>query len=122
MDKFPVCTHCGFTFGEYRSRGLLGCPNCYVAFGDALQADVAWLHHALAFAAPENPADPLSAPAPVPAPPANVSAPDPETLARWRRQIADAVKTENYEEAARLNRLIREAGLQSGAGSGLGLA
>jgi protein arginine kinase activator len=95
MDSFPVCTHCGFTFGEYRARGLLGCPHCYSGFGEALQADVAWLHHALAFADAEPPAPPL---------------PDAESLARWREQIAEAVRTENYEEAARLNRLIRGLG------------
>ncbi|MDQ2999941.1 MAG: hypothetical protein M3Y08_01570 [Fibrobacterota bacterium] len=92
MDSFPVCTQCGFTFGEYRVRGLLGCPHCYVGFGEALQADVAWLHRALAFAETEAPLPP---------------APDAESLARWREQIAEAVHTENYEEAARLNRLIR---------------
>jgi protein arginine kinase activator len=107
-EGFPVCTHCGFTFGEYRARGLLGCPHCYAGFGEALQADVAWLHEALAFADMQ---DPVAPPSPIP---------DPESLARWREQIAEAVRVENYEEAARLNRLIR--GGPAAAGPGLGLA
>jgi protein arginine kinase activator len=100
VDKFPVCTQCGFTFGEYRSRGLLGCPHCYSAFGDALRADVAWLHQALALTA----AEPDTA--------------DAESLARWREQLAEAVRAENYEEAARLNRLIQASGAARKPGLG----
>lgn len=105
--SFPVCTHCGHTGAEYRARGLLGCPHCYVAFGEALQADIAWLHQALALSVPE------------PAPGAAPSAADPETLARWREQMAEAVRAENYEEAARIKGLLRAAAPR---GPGLGVA
>ena len=30
------CPECGMSFVEFRSRGLLGCPHDYDAFGDAL--------------------------------------------------------------------------------------
>ena len=103
-DNF-VCTQCGFTLGEYRSRGLLGCAHCYLSFGEALQADVAWLHQALAFA---ESASETAAAAP--------AGPDPDILARWREQIAEAVRAENYEEAARLNRLIRGNAPRPGLG------
>ena len=83
---------------------MLGCPHCYAAFGEALQADVAWLHQALAFAVPAA---------------AVTGAPDPETQARWREQLAEAVRAENYEEAARLKGLLGGAGPR---GPGLGLA
>lgn len=118
MENFPVCTHCGFTWGEYRARGLLGCPHCYVGFGEALQADLAWLHGALAFAEQR----PETAPAPLDAGRTDVertSAPDPELLAEWREQIAEAIRAENYEEAARLNRLIRASGPRQDPGLGL---
>jgi hypothetical protein len=74
-----------------------------VSFGEALQADVAWLHQALAFA--ESGPDECAA-----------ERPDPESLARWREQIAEAVRAENYEEAARLNRLIRGTAQSPGLG------
>jgi protein-arginine kinase activator protein McsA len=125
MDHFPVCTHCGFTFGEYRLRGLLGCPHCYAGFGEALQADLAWLHQALA-SIPELP-DPPDSPAPSAGsgngPGRSEKGPEngPESLARWREELAAAVRSENYEEAARLNRLIRDAG-PAGSGSAFGLA
>ena len=101
QEAFPICTHCGFTFGEYRNRGLFGCPHCYVAFGEALQADVAWLHQALALAMPETGPDASGA-----GTTSGAAAPDPETLARWREQLAAAVRAENYEEAARLKGLL----------------
>ncbi|MEO7425916.1 MAG: hypothetical protein ABI036_12070 [Fibrobacteria bacterium] len=101
MSDF-ICTQCGFTWDEYRSRGLLGCPHCYASLGEALLADVAWLHGALAFAQPET-----AGAAADPGPGAGAALrPDPESLARWREQISEAVRAENYEEAARLNRLI----------------
>jgi protein arginine kinase activator len=103
---FPICTHCGHTWGEYRARGLLGCPHCYAAFGEALQADIGWLHQALGAVLPE-------------APPAAAGLPDPETLARWREQLAAAVRIENYEEAARIKGLLRAAPPR---GPGLGVA
>jgi protein arginine kinase activator len=105
-ENFPVCTHCGHTWGEYRARGLLGCPHCYVAFGEALQADIAWLHQALALAIPDVAA-------------VADAAPDPETLARWREQMAEAVRSENYEEAARIKGLLRASVTR---GPGLGVA
>jgi protein-arginine kinase activator protein McsA len=83
---------------------LLGCPHCYLAFGEALQADVAWLHQALAFAMPEA---------------ADATAADLETLAHWREQMAEAVRAENYEEAARIKGLLRAAAPR---GPGLGVA
>ncbi len=121
MDNFPVCTHCGFTFGEYRARGLLGCPHCYTGFGEALQADIAWLHQALAFtneAGNETAQDAVARAASESVP---ATAPAADSLARWREQIAEAVRAENYEEAARLKRLLRELG-SAGSGPGLGLA
>lgn len=96
MDEFPICTHCGFTWAEYRSRGLLGCAHCYAAFGEALQADVAWLHQALALAAPGDPPE--------------TGASDPESQARWRELLAEAVRAENYEEAARIKSLLGGSG------------
>ena len=118
-DNFPVCTHCGFTFGEYRLRGLLGCPHCYAAFGEALQADLAWLHQAL-ISVPDAPVA-SAASDPSAAFDKKGAGKGSESLARWREELAAAVRSENYEEAARLNRLIRGAG-PPGSEPALGLA
>jgi protein arginine kinase activator len=91
MAGLPICTHCGFTFGEYRARGLLGCPRCYAAFGEALQGDLLWIHRALEHGRPASREDAESRA---------------ERLAHWREQLADALRKEDYAEAARLRRLI----------------
>lgn len=93
-----MCTRCGFTWEEYRSRGLLGCPQCYAGFGEALQADIAWLHRAMDFADPDS----------------GAREPDPETLAGWREKLAEALRREDYGEAARIRRLIQGACLGLG--------
>jgi protein arginine kinase activator len=93
MEPMPLCTQCGFTWGEYRSRGLLGCPHCYAAFGEALQGDLLWIHRAVA----------------VHGGPAGDSGEtgSSERYALWKEQLADAVRKEDYAEAARLQRLLR---------------
>ena len=96
----PICTHCGFTWGEYRARGLLGCAECYAAFGEALEGDLLRIHRALAHAGSG------SRPAPVATDPPP-AAKDGEQVADWREQLADAVRREDYAEAARLQKLIR---------------
>lgn len=108
-EPFPICTQCGFTLSEARSRGLLGCPHCYTSFGEALQGDLLWMHAALDVSAFSTP------------PSISELHPDPENLARWRRQLAEAVKVENYTEAERLHILI-EAQLHRKASEGFGLA
>ena len=104
MAEFPVCTQCGFTWAEYRARGLVGCPQCYASFGDGLLADLNWMH------APEHPP---AAEAPA-AFPGRAAAPGREApadrLARLREELADALRKEQYEEAARLRRQIGESG------------
>jgi protein arginine kinase activator len=127
MDSFPVCTHCGFTLGEYRSRGLLGCPHCYASFGEALQADLLWMHHALDISSFEaGGSDSSGAQS---AARAESRGADPENLARWKRNLAEALKVENYGEAARLRLLIQGASHSGGetpgegrTSGGLGLA
>lgn len=124
MDAMPICTHCGFTWGEYRSRGLLGCPHCYASFGEALQGDLLWIHAALggfpdAASGQSGPGpgggpatDSDSTPTGDPAAAAESGAAAghaPERMARWREQLADAVRREDYEAATRLQKLIRGA-------------
>lgn len=32
----PACKTCGLTLGDFRETGLLGCPDCYSSFRDAI--------------------------------------------------------------------------------------
>ncbi len=108
MDNFPVCTQCGFTFSEYRSRGLLGCPHCYTSFGDALQADLVWLHSALEISESIPLVKPISS--------------EGESLAQMRQNLIEALKIENYGEAARLRLRIQSTENAGKAGEGIELA
>lgn len=84
--------------------------HCYASFGEPLQADLLWMHQALKFS--DSTPD-------VPEPDTQ---PDPENLARWRLKLAEAIRLENYGEAARLRLLIRNAEAYRKVGGGLGLA
>lgn len=35
-DGRPACKTCGLTLGDFRETGLLGCPDCYSSFRDAI--------------------------------------------------------------------------------------
>ncbi len=88
-----VCTQCGFTYAEFQSRGLLGCPECYACFDETLWSDLLQLHPGL-FRKPnplklrydgfleENQEGYW------------------EALARLKEMLADALRQERYEEAA----------------------
>ncbi len=107
MESFPVCTECGFTFAEYQARRLLGCSKCYFSFGQSLQADLVWIHASLSFESPainrlEGLNNPMKNQNDVLLPKS-----DPENLALLKRQLAEAVKIENYGEAARLHLIIK---------------
>lgn len=123
MENLPICTHCGFTWGEYRARGLLGCPHCYAAFGESLQADLLWIHRAFedAVPAPGNPGDGARARTGPPPPAGGGGEEAPvraEQVAQWREQIAEALRREDYQEAARLRRLIDGGGPGDRGGRG----
>jgi protein arginine kinase activator len=41
-----ACPSCGLLFDRYKQTFMLGCPDCYDAFGDRLLEDIAKLHGA----------------------------------------------------------------------------
>lgn len=104
MNGLSVCTGCGCTPGEFRARGLLGCPDCYEHLRDALEAELLQLHPLLyrepatAFAASPEDAG--------------------EGIAALREQLGDALRGERYEDAARLRaELARRTATPPGPGT-----
>jgi protein arginine kinase activator len=94
------CPHCGISFVEFRSQGLLGCPNDYDVFGDALhtvieRAQGGKTHHT--GKAPGQLIKTGSSPA--------------EERLRLQRELREAVENEDYERAAQLRDLL--GGIQS---------
>jgi len=91
-----TCPECGISFLEFRQQGLLGCPNDYEVFSQALGDLLVRVHgqdtHHLGK---------------VPARGATKQKKNVELL-RLRRELAIAVEAEKYEEAAGLRDRIRE--------------
>jgi protein arginine kinase activator len=85
-----VCEDCGMTFARFREQSLLGCPNCYKAFerqiGPLLErAHEGGTHHI--GKVPRR---------------AGAGQQRQAYLMRMRKQLDDAVASEDYELAARL--------------------
>lgn len=87
------CPTCGMTESELRRTGRAGCGDCYKNFSDILLPYIKKLHGAAAHVGN------------TPAPAADQPKADP--VEGLRAKLSDAVKAENYEEAARLRDEIR---------------
>ena len=102
MSEMKVCTQCGFTYSEFLSRGLLGCPQCYACFGETLWADLLLMHPGLHRQAMPSVAQ-MS-----PERGTRASTEALEGLAQLNEMLNDALRSERYEEAAGLRRRIKE--------------
>jgi protein arginine kinase activator len=90
-----ACPHCGMTFADFRAKGRLGCPHDYEAFREALLPLLDKVHGAHAHTGR------------LPRGKEKVDTSVADRLLRLRRALQDSVKTENYEDAARLRDEIR---------------
>ncbi len=90
------CETCGLTYGEFRKRGLLGCPACYEAFEPQLEALLKRAHEGAGRHLGKVPryagADEIRQ----------------QRLLQLRRQLDQAVASEAYETAARLRDEVRQ--------------
>lgn len=90
------CQICGMTYGEFRKRGLLGCPSCYDAFEPALTPLLTRAHegadHHIGKVPNHAGADELRQ----------------QRLMQLRRELDQAVAAEKYEAAARLRDEVRQ--------------
>ena len=80
------CDTCGMTESELRRTGRAGCSACYQNFSDILVPYIKKLHGAAAHVG--------AAPAPADG--------QPSPIEGLRTRLTEAVRAENYEEAARL--------------------
>ena len=86
----PSCGFCGLSFSGFRSGGLLGCPECYQAFGGRIRSIVKRAQRA------ERHVGKVHLP---PEP----SAPDLDRAVEGlRRKLESAVRSEDFERAAEL--------------------
>ena len=102
-----VCPGCGMKVQEFKSKGRLGCPRCYETFRTDLVPLLQRVHEAASHRG-RLPAD-TPVLQPQPAPPAAAPKQPSEQLADLRRRLEEAVRSERYEEAARLRDDLRRA-------------
>ncbi|MHC4851148.1 MAG: UvrB/UvrC motif-containing protein [Planctomycetota bacterium] len=105
----PSCPACAMTLTEFRTRGRLGCPRCYDAFHKSLLPLLERVHDATSHRGrfPTRP------------PGQQVQ---PNTMQRLRNRLDEAIKAEDYEQAANLRdeiqRLEQEIGSDTGKDAG----
>ena len=91
-----TCPECGISFLEFRQQGLLGCPNDYEVFSQPLDDLLVRVH------GPD-----IHHVGKVPTRGGSEQKKNMELL-RLRRDLAKAVESEQYEEAARLRDRLKE--------------
>jgi protein arginine kinase activator len=89
------CAYCGMKLEEFKKKGRLGCPHCYVTFEAHLRNLLRRLHggtqHIGKVYLPPNPNETQKQ----------------ERLAGLRRKLDHAVESEDFEQAAEIRDMIR---------------
>lgn len=92
--ELPVCPSCGLEFLRYKQTFMLGCPDCYDAFGEYLLADLKKIHGAT-----EHMGGRLAV---------SRSLIDLQARLRTlRHELDECVQSENFDRAAQLRDQIR---------------
>lgn len=100
-----ACESCGFTQGQLKKIGRMGCPECYTTFRDGLDSLLTAMHKGTRHIGK------------VPRGRAVVNADMQRNLAALREQLQKAVAEERYEEAARFKTEIETLQRQESAAS-----
>jgi protein arginine kinase activator len=89
------CAYCGMKLEEFKKKGRLGCPHCYVTFDTHLRNLLRRLHgnsqHIGKVYLPPNPSETQRQ----------------DRLAGLRRKLDHAVEAEDFEQAARIRDMIK---------------
>jgi protein arginine kinase activator len=93
------CPRCGFTQADFKKAGRLGCPECYKAFGDALDGLLKSMHKGTRHVGkvPESlrQTRDLS-----------------DRLLALQKKLNTAIEEENFEQAARLRDEVKQMSAQ----------
>lgn len=101
----PACPTCGTTYSQFRQSGQLGCPRCYEAFEGELGPLLERWHEGGSHHVGKVPARALRTGAPTPAmAPAVLGGAEQHAkkIQALRKQLEEAVRSEQYERAATL--------------------
>lgn len=112
LGRQSICPECGLTFAEFKQGGMVGCQTCYRAFEAQLGPLLERAHEGASRHSGKHPkrvAPARRVPNPEPEPASTAKAAEDRTkaLGALRRQLELAVKTEQYEQAAKLRDQLR---------------
>lgn len=96
IDEDLTCPNCGMTLAEFRTKGRFGCSKDYEVFSKALGPLLDKIHGAHQHVGR------------LPLGRTTIETGTSDHLLRLRRDLMNSVKTENYEDAARLRDEIRD--------------
>lgn len=91
-----ICGNCGMSYVEFRNQGLLGCPDDYDVFREALAPLIERAHDGANSHTGKTPQS-LGQPRTTQ-----------QDLRKLRRQLEDAIRAEDYERAAKLRDRLQE--------------
>lgn len=94
-EKSPVCSNCGMTFEEFKSKGKFGCANCYNAFGPRLVPIFRRLHGSNA----HNGKFPAKK---------GIGNMAEKELINLKSKLEECIRNEEYEKAAEIRDRIKE--------------
>ncbi len=96
------CGTCGMTMGDFEKAGRLGCAACYQTFAPYLLPLIKRIHR--------HDQHQGKAPAGVSLAAVNTKLPEPKKsdLAGLRKKLSDSIKSESYEDAAKLRDAIHK--------------
>ncbi len=103
-DEDLRCPECGITFGEFRMKGRFGCPHDYEVFAEPMGPLIEKIHGSRSHAGR------------LPRGRERVDTAVADHLLRLRRELKDFVRTEKYEDAARISDEIRTLQASMSAG------
>ncbi len=89
QKKDTVCSSCTMSFSRFIETGLLGCPECYEAFGNALR-DILKGIHSVSYHRGRGPGDEKTL-----------------DIAHLKWKLSEAIRSEDFELAARLRDEIK---------------
>ncbi|MCD4831639.1 MAG: UvrB/UvrC motif-containing protein [Anaerohalosphaeraceae bacterium] len=98
QSRASVCQSCGNTMEEFSKTSLLGCPDDYEAFGDAIE---------MVIRKAQNDKTQHEGKVPVGVDITQKSEAETE-IAGLKKQLADAIESEDYETAAKLRDRIQK--------------
>ncbi|MBS0197856.1 MAG: UvrB/UvrC motif-containing protein [Planctomycetes bacterium] len=111
-QRVAVCPSCRMTFNEFKQGGLLGCPECYRAFEAQLGPLLERAHEGAIAHAGKSP---RRQGAPVARPTGLSLAERAMRLEALHKQLEQAVRSEQYEIAAKVRDEIKRMGDAPGA-------